>query len=223
MDYNRSVRVKIRRNIRTQYQMIRSLGIAFFIPFLVNDLLIPLGVYLCHKSYGADEQTYSFLIRYVQSFTPFFSTIWIYMHLVKYIDLKGNEIFYLVHRMKRKEILFLFLLYVLTNTIPFLWYVTIFPKVYMEWIHIVIVSFFLVSMAYFMCYLIKSVAIAILPVLCYTFLSVIQGEGKSYLWSFYEQGGMEMFDFTHKYLCFLFLGMIFFWLGSFLNKIYTDY
>ena len=61
MDYNRSVRVKIRRNIRTQYQMIRSLGIAFFIPFLVNDLLIPLGVYLCHKSYGADEQTYSFL------------------------------------------------------------------------------------------------------------------------------------------------------------------
>ena len=74
--------------------MIRSLGILFWVPFLVNDTIIPSVACMSYVHYGADEHTYSGIVYNVQMLSPFLSTFWIYLHLIQNIDVKGNEVFY---------------------------------------------------------------------------------------------------------------------------------
>lgn len=214
---------KIKRRIKQRFHMMKALGVLFWIPILINDILTPGMVYITYMHYGMDEHTFHNIVYYVQIVSPFFSTFWIYVHLVKYIDTKGNEIFYISNRVKANEILFLYVLYMITNTVPFLWYIKMYSKLVWEWLHLAIVYFFLVSMAYFVCYLFRSVAIAIFPILCYTFLAITKIGGKVPVWSYYEPNGMASEMMGTKYFYFLLLGSIAFISGCFLNKKYTDY
>ena len=200
------------------------MGIMFFVPFLVNDFLIPAVIYLGYMHYGTDDHTYSFIVSNVQMFSPFPAAFWIYLYLVNYIDVKGNEIFYVASRMKTGEVLFFYILYTVTNTVPFLWYAQMYPSLVWEWLHLVIIYFFMAAVAYFMCYLLRSIALAFIPVLCYTFLAVSGNSGpRPPFWSFYESSGMSPAMLGTKYIWFLLAGVLFLIAGSVLNKIYTDY
>jgi hypothetical protein len=216
-------RGKISRKIKHYGCLLRSLGAIFFIPILVNDILIPVLVAMSYMHYGADEHTFTTIVDNVQVFSPFLSTLWIYIHLIKYIDAKGNEMFYLCDRIKAKEILFLYLFYTVTNTLPFFWYVRLYAELGWEWLHLAIVFFFMAGLAYFMSYLFKSIALAIIPALCYAFLAVAGNGSKPAVWSFYEGNGMPPAMLGTKYVWFVVVGVLFFAAGLALNKIYTDY
>ena len=97
--------------------IMRSLGVYFWIPILINDIIIPLFVLLI-KINGTEENVTQGVMILSQMFTPFLSAFWTYMYLEKYIDMKGNECFYIVRKNKWPEIMWLLFLYVVTNTIP---------------------------------------------------------------------------------------------------------
>ena len=219
MDNKRS----ISRKISHWRCMIRSLGILFWVPFLVNDTIIPSVACMSYVHYGADEHTYSGIVYNVQMLSPFLSTFWIYLHLIQNIDVKGNEVFYVTNRMKIGEICFFYILYSITNTIFFVWYVTLYPSLIWEWLHLVIIYFFMAGMAYFLSYLLRSISVAMIPTLCYSFLSIAGSGSKAPVWSFYEPEGMSAFMFGTKYVWFILVGVLFFALGWILNKCYTSY
>ena len=125
--------------------------------------------------------------------------------------------------MKIGEIFFFYILYSITNTIFFVWYVNLYPSLIWEWLHLVMIYFFMAGMAYFLSYLLRSISIAMIPTLCYSFLSIAGSGSKAPVWSFYEPEGMSAFMFGTKYVWFILVGVLFFALGWILNKCYTSY
>lgn len=103
---------------------VKSLGLFLFIPIIFNDVIIPLIILLINM-YGSDYNLDQGVYMITQMFTPFLATFWIYMHMTKYIDTKGNECFYIKNKSKMVEILQLYLLYVVTNTPFFVWYISL--------------------------------------------------------------------------------------------------
>lgn len=201
---------------------IRSMGVYFIIPFLINDIMVPFFILLIRiygSAYNLDQGVY--IIN--QMFTPFLAAFWIYLHMTKYIDAKGNELFYLVQRNKLSDVVKLYLLYMVTNTPFFVWYINMNKKYALEWLHITIVALLFVSSAYFFCYLFKSISLALIPSFIYLIASVTGLNDFLKKISFYETTGMKKTQIFTKYIYFLAIAFIFIMLGNILNKRYEDY
>lgn len=201
---------------------IKSMGFYFLIPILINDVIIPLIIFLI-KINGTTDNVEQGVMILTQMFTPFLASFWVYMHLVKYIDAKGNENFYINNRNKWGEVLKLYLLYIFTNTIFFIWYASMGKQYFVEWIHIVIVSFFFVTAAYFLSYLFRSISLALIPTFIYMLASVTGLNDYLNKISFYESTGMRLSQLFTRYNYFLILAIVFAVLGSLLNKYYEEY
>lgn len=96
-------------------------------------------------------------------------------------------------------------------------------KYYLEWIHIVIMSFVFVAASYFFCYLLKSISLAIIPSFIYMMATVTEINPKLSLISYFEYSGMTMDQLFSKYNYFLVVAIIFMIFGLLLNKHYDDY
>lgn len=101
--------------------IIKSLGRFVWIPIIINDIIIPL-IILFIKINGTLDHVETGIMMLTQMFTPFLAVFWIYLHLLKYIDSKGNENFYLKERNKLLEVVKLTVVYIITNTPFFIWY-----------------------------------------------------------------------------------------------------
>lgn len=203
--------------------IIKSLGVNFWIPILINDIVIPLIVLLI-KINGTSENAAQGVMILCQMFTPFFAAFWTYMYLEKYIDIKGNECLYIVRKSKLSEIMRLFLLYIITNTIFFSLYVCMGKKCFFEWIHIVIVSFLFVSAAYCLSYLLKSISLAIIPSFIYLLASVTGLNAALNKISFYEGGaGMRPSQLYTRYSYFMVVAIVIAIIGKKLNENYENY
>ena len=211
------------KKLQSLKYMMKSLGIISVIPIIVNNIITPIMVFITYQYYGMDEHTLNNIIYYVQILSPFFSTFWIYMNLIKYIDINGREIFYMKNKVKIKEVIMLFLVYTLLSSVPFIWYIKMYPKLVWELIHLIIVYLFLASLAYFLSYLLKSVLYAIIPTLCYTFLSMtLLKNNKVAVWSYYEPNGMSVNALKEKYVWFIIMAILFLIVGGILNKKYEN-
>lgn len=211
------------KKLQTLKYVMKSLGIISVIPIFMNNIITPVMVFITYQYYGMDEHTINNIIYYVQILSPFFSTFWIYMNLIKYIDTDGNEIFYLKNKVKTKEVIMLFLVYTLFSTVPFIWYIKMYHVLVWELIHLIIIYLFLASLAYFLSYLLKSVLYAIIPTLCYTFLSItLLKNNKAPIWSYYEPNGMSAIMIKEKYIWFIIVAIIFMIAGGILNKRYEN-
>ena len=203
--------------------IMRSLGVYFWIPILINDIIIPSFVLLI-KLNGTEENVTQGVMILSQMFTPFLSAFWTYMYLEKYIDMKGNECFYIVRKNKWPEIMWLLFLYVVTNTIPFGWYISMGKKYFYEWIHIVIICFLFVSAAYCLSYLLKSISLAMIPSFIYLLASVTGLNDALKKISFYESNtGMEPSKLLTRYNYFIVAAIVIAVIGRKLNDNYENY
>lgn len=203
--------------------IMKSLGVNFWISILINDIIIPLIVLLI-KINGTPENVEQGVMTLCQMFTPFLAAFWTYMYLEKYIDMKGNECLYIVRKNKWPEVMKLFLLYIITNTIFFSWYACMGKKYFYEWIHIVIVSFLLVSIAYCLSYLLKSISLAMIPTFIYLLASVTGLNAVLNKISFYEgTTGMQPSQLCTRYNYFMVAAIVIAIIGNKLNKNYENY
>lgn len=111
--------------------IMKSLGVYFWIPILINDIIIPLIVLFIKINRSAYNVAQGVMIL-TQMFTPFLAAFWTYIYLEKYIDMKGNECLYIVRKNKLPEIISLFFTYIITNTIFFVWYGSMGKNLYMN-------------------------------------------------------------------------------------------
>lgn len=201
---------------------IKSMGMSFYIPIIFNCLLIPLIVFFVART--GNEYNIAFAVNVLtQMFTPFFGSFIVCMHMSKYIDTKGNEIYFVLNKNKSHEIMKLFLVYIMTNTCWFSAYMLLDRSFGLEWLHIIIVTFLFVSATYCFCFLFRSVSLASIPSFLYTIYSVV---GLKYLgkkFSYYEQTGMEAENLLSKYVYFIIVAIVLMSIGNALNDSYDKY
>ncbi|MBQ5560649.1 MAG: hypothetical protein IIT46_12895 [Lachnospiraceae bacterium] len=202
--------------------IIKSLGRFVWIPIIINDIIIPL-IILFIKINGTLDHVKTGIMMLTQMFTPFLAVFWIYLHLLKYIDSKGNENFYLKERNKLLEVVKLTVVYIITNTPFFIWYYLINRAYIYEWIHIIIMSIFFGMGAYFFSYLFKSISLGMIPSFIYALSSITGLNEFMYKISYYESSGMKAGQLTEKYFYFLLIAFLFAGIGEILNKYYTEY
>lgn len=201
---------------------IKSMGKAFYIPLIINDVIIPLVIWIINEN-GSDYNLDQGVYMITQMFTPFLASFWIYLHLIKYVDMKGNESFYIKNRNKCGEVLKLFVLYIITNTPFFLWYTSLNKKYALEWVHIVIVSFLFASAAYFLSFMLKSISLALIPSFIYMLASVTELNPLLNKISFFEYEGMTSSQITSRYSYFVIVAIMFISFGEILNKHHKQY
>lgn len=202
--------------------IIKSLGRFVWIPIIINDIIIPL-IILFIKINGTLDDVKTGIMMLTQMFTPFLAVFWIYLHLLKYIDSKGNENFYLKERNKLLEVVKLTVVYIITNTPFFIWYYLINRAYIYEWIHIIIMSIFFGMGAYFFSYLFKSISLGMIPSFIYALSSITGLNEFMYKISYYESSGMKAGQLIEKYFYFLLIAFLFARIGEILNKYYTEY
>jgi len=203
--------------------IIKSLGVYFWIPILINDIIIPLIV-LIIKINGTAENVAQGVMILSQMFTPFLAAFWTYIYLEKYIDMKGNECLYIVRKSKWSEIMSLFLIYIITNTIFFGLYICMGERYFYEWLHIIIVSFLFVSAAYCLSYLLRSISLAMIPSFIYLLASVTGLNDALKKISFYESStGMQPSQLYTRYNYFIVIAIVIAIIGRRLNENYENY
>ena len=201
---------------------IKAMGKLFWIPIIVNDILIPCVMFLLSVKCKHDVLIDAGMLL-IQMFTPFLAAFWIFIHLMKYIEEKGNENFYLVNRNKLSEIIKLCILYIITNTIFFVWYIRMDKYFMYEWIHIMIMSFVFAMGAYVLSYAIKIISMATVPLFIYMISSVTGLNDLLSRISFYEYRGVSAELLISKYSYFIVAGIIMAAMGSYFNNRFCKY
>ena len=202
--------------------IMKSIGKAVILPILINDIFIPMTV-LFVRLHGTSYNTHQTICILTQMFTPFFAAYWILLDFTKYIDIKGNEVFFLKNRNKSSEAVWLYLLYMLSNLPVWLWYICLDTELFFEYIHIAIISFLFVSLAYFFCFLLKGISLAIIPLFIYEMISVCGLNKIVNKLSFFEEEGARLSDIMGRYRYYLVVAILFFILGIVVNGRHDDY
>lgn len=197
--------------------LIKELGVCFYLPFLVNLFCIPMIVWQTYQVYGGQEETKLQMIRFSQYFTPVLVLLWILFSMIKYIESDGNEIYFVTKVVKWKEILFLYVLYIILNTWPFLIYGILFQGVGLEWVRIVLETFLFVAAAYAIAFFVKNIAVTLVIVLSYAFVSVFLRGQTSAVYLYYGPYAMTMQELQSKYLWIGAVGILLFLLGVWNN------
>ena len=79
--------------------MIKSIRKVFVSTIIINGGVIPLVVYLVARTGSEYNLNYTVNIL-TQMFTPLLGSFVVCMHMSKYIDARGNEIFYVIETLK---------------------------------------------------------------------------------------------------------------------------
>lgn len=174
-------------------------------------------VFMTYHKYGIGDETREVIISFSQYFTPILACWWVFSSLIKYIDGEGNEVFYIQKRMKWKEIFGFLLLYIVSNTIPFIIYAIFFDDMWLEWIRIVIEIILFVSMAYCFSFAFHNISFAVVVIVVYAFSSVFFTGMQSSLWMYYDIRDMTLAILKSKYLLLLGVSIIFYGIGMILN------
>lgn len=204
--------------LRKWQLFIKELGVCFYLPFLVNLFCIPLIVWQTYQVYGGQEETRLQMIRFSQYFTPVLVLLWVLFSMIKYIESDGNEIYFVTKVVKWKEILFLYVLYIILNTWPFLIYGILFQGVGLEWVRIVLETFLFVAAAYAIAFFVKNIAVTLVIVLSYAFVSVFLRGQTSAVYLYYGPYAMTMQELQSKYLWIGAVGILLFLLGVWNNR-----
>lgn len=200
-------------NIRRKEQ-----GKLFFVPFFFNYILIPFLVYITYRKFGITDETKSVIQKFTQYFTPILATWWIFMAFIKYVDEAGNEIYFVQKPMKHKEVLGFLVCYIISNTPPFLVYGRMFSGMELEWLRIVIECALFAGIAYFLIFFIKNIAIAMVPVVGYGFMSVLIRGEISPVYCYYGQASATVTELQTKYMCLFVVAIVLFCGGILCNS-----
>lgn len=143
----------------------------FLLSFAVNGILIPGMVLSTYCAFGVSGETRRVIVVFGQYLTPLLAGWCAFFVLTPYIDSDGNEIFYIWKRSKAGEVVGAFVCYLVTAAVPYLLYGQIFSGMAAEWLRIMIESFLFMALVYFLAFLVRRMALVMIPVICYAFAS----------------------------------------------------
>lgn len=197
---------------------IKEQGKGLFVPFMINLICIPMLIWNTYQRYGLEDETRMQIIKFTQYFTPVLILIWVLFSFVKYVDQEGNDIYFLTGRMKWKEVLGSYALYLISNTWVFVIYAKMFDHMLLEWIRIAIETFLFVAMAYCLVFITKSIAATLVVILVYAFESVFVRDSSFATFQYYSWQPANIQEISSKYMILMIIAIIFFAVGIYSNK-----
>ncbi|MDD6572320.1 MAG: hypothetical protein PUF12_08075 [Thermoflexaceae bacterium] len=212
--------------------LIKKTGLLAYFPIINVYILIPLF------ESGLMKLGYRFkdaILIAADLFIPISSVIWIVILLKKYIDDKGNEVFYLSQRIKWKEIFSLSSVYICMITPIYLAYYVILNDLSGVFIYVkcLILIYFFGAGAYFFSYCFSNTFVAFALLLLYTGYSVsgrlkhfYLAEWLDFKWLKYNHISYFYYldmDFLIQVLPYIMLTIIFYVLGTVLNEHFNKY
>lgn len=207
--------------IRKIIFFIKEIGIAFFIPLFINDVMIPFLIMHTRSAGINQEMIISKITLFSQYFTATLLILWVIPYFVKYIDPSGNEIFYTFGKSKGKELIYICVTYIISNTMPFILYGHFYEQIYPEWIKIIIEIIFLSGLLYSLLYLFKTLAFAIVIYMIYIFYASFYAENSNQVYLYFSKELMSKSLWDQKYMGVLMLGILFWIIGFWANRRYS--
>lgn len=198
---------------------LKSIGLLFFVPLVIIDILIPTLNIMEYSKYGIGEELYIHILQYSQWFFPFFSAWWVLFVLREYIESDGNELLY-VHadRCKLKDILCLFILYIFNITILYSMYNVLFSDMKYEFLKILSVCIFYLGITYFFTYLTKSITITLLILIFFTLANITFGSNIMIFPFYYTLERVTVALYINSCLPLMLIGLALLFVGTVLNK-----
>lgn len=200
----------------------KGMGIMFFLPLLGYILFIPLCVMFLNKDVEEAEQRFITAQQICYQFIPILSTAWMYMFQREYVEGEGREILILGGKIP----LYSFIYWILN--LPFIWVSIHIQKDiqgYQEnlFYEMLIVSFMICGLVFFLNFAVNSIAQSLLLVVFYIWLSNVDIENilvfrnglqdvqrvSSYFYVVLKGGGL----FSEQAAVYIVMGVLF-WLGG---------
>lgn len=152
------------------FLQLRGVGKWYFVPVVVLYILLPILIFADYcTSRDAIKNIESTFATQCLFFMPVLSVWWVFLVMKEYIEGEGREVLYLNGHSKLMEVVMLYIYYVI-HLIPFFWIASFFiPEIAIGlFFQMTLASFFYCGLGYLLLYLIKNIAIAFLPLMCYS-------------------------------------------------------
>ena len=149
------------------YLQLRGVGTLFFVPLIMLYLVVPFIIFIYAKT--STKSLDVIFVNQCNFFIPILSTWWVFLVMKEYVEGDGNEVLYIENHSKLTEVVGLFVCYDILLVVFFtVASVFIGDVAFSLFLQMSVVSFFYCGLAYVFLYLFKSIAIAFLPMICYS-------------------------------------------------------
>lgn len=167
-------RKSIRKHIVSGYYQMKGIGYFVLIPMTVLYLLIPLSNYAVYHFWGDLDMLYSNIIMVCQYMCPIFSVWYVFFILYHYVEVPGNEIFYVEGKNKISELIFPYTLYLILMLPLFVIYTRLFSDLWWLYFKLCIVNLLYVAITYSITFLTKKILLSVIVILLYTMLVIAE-------------------------------------------------
>lgn len=205
--------------IERTFLLFKNIGLLFFVPIIVVDVLIPVLNYISYSVHGISDELYYRISELTQIFIPFFSVWWVIFILKEFVDSDGCELLYTNQKTPAKSSIFMaFGIYCLNIIALYFIYSCLFKNFLMELIKILMVCVFFFGLSLFFSKLTDSTSITILILVMYTLINLIdyKHEGIFPLYFTGEKASLTMLFINSIPLAAI--GLAFLLAGIFLRK-----
>lgn len=203
---------------------LKNLGGLRFVPLIVFNLVLPILIFMGYRKYGPSELFEMELLDLTQYFLPLFSIWWVVFVLREYLEVDGNELFYIGGRkIIFKELGLVYLVAMLNIMLLIVLCIILLPSFFPESVRIVSACVFYFGLTYCMAFLLKSVSMTLLILLLYTLLNFALSFNKLFFPLYMSRQLIEIDEWLT--ICFpLFaLGIFLVIVGLWLNKRFLSY
>lgn len=216
MHYKRTITLYIQRICLH----LKSIGVLFWVPIFIFNLLVPLLNYLTYSKYAVGEELYTEILKNCLWYYPFFSNWWPLFLMKEYLETDGNELLF-VYSGKNKliDLASVFLLNIINILIWFIPHTVLFPMMKYELLRVLTICFLYFSFSYFLTFLSRSILIPLMILLLYNLGAILYAGTTATLPIFYIN--YETFTpilYLKQYFPFLIAAFSFLGMGIILNK-----
>lgn len=157
--------------IERVYMHAKGMKYLFFVPFIVYYLLLPFTIYAYKQNPIGNVEVITIASEFCYNFVPVISTWWIYMYFIESAEGEGREILIL-----GKGITATVFAFYLLNAVSFIPICLVLNNREGAGItlmlQLLVITFLMYGVAYFLSFLLKSIAVSVFIVLCYSVFAV---------------------------------------------------
>lgn len=204
----------LRLKLKRLYYLLKSTGIAFWIPIVLVDVVIPLFSRSAVEKYGVKDEAYFMIVQLMLLLVPFMSSWWLMIALREFVESDGCEIMY-INRDKNKflDCVSIFLFYLLNVLAVSLYIRRWFPQIMTEFQKEALICLFYLGLTHFLTFITRSTTVTMMATILYTLTCVIfgmVGNGKVILpFYYYFDTATRFFDKIYFPLAAIGIGLLF--------------
>lgn len=203
------------------FREMKMMKLLLIVPIIIIDILIPIYVYEVSQGMS-DVFIINNLIKYNQIIIPISSLIWTFMILNNRYSGEGSEIFDVYGSNSICVIMFALVIQNILIIASYAYCKTVVDISFLECTRVMIISFMVNAILYFLATVTKNSITAILVTICYIVANIVVGlvDGLKInnIFVFYQNSVLKESVLWNKYIYYIVLGIILFGASALIKK-----